>query len=667
MVNDATRFRVGTVLEYEGEIWTVAHSAGELDPPTVALTSDRGGYREIPLLTALRLHREYIADPEDHSHSPDNLDDLTASAREKAIDRARHIREILNGDPDGPFSEDSDPNYDPFTTTEAQRLTRKVAELKGQPGYSRAQIFRMRKEFVESGRSTRALAPYDSSVEPPDPRDGIDEDTLVEIYAKLRQLAREKATFTLHALNAKVVAHLQDAGLDVNTIAPYRLDRVVSAIATDFALLKTAKHRRSMNSRSQTGYRAPAPSMPGERIEVDCTRANVRVICPDTGHAFRPWLIVAICVLTKLLTIRVTKAKPSSKDVRLLLFDMLHPLTSNDGYREDLIPVGVPATLSIIPAPQGFGVVVADHGSEFENYKLIDCVARWGGAIEFARTGTGSDKPYVESVNRTVSLMQQDLAGYTGHSAEHAGTGDEELLTLRAFKNVVRQWTIKWQTRQHDGLPVAKGKVQCPAQRYWACIRRGAGPRVNIHPDDIYALLDSAEYALSSDGVHIGPFRYDTTVFNDLRNRLATAGGRYSNRLRIYSDPADLSRVFFRDDWDGRWHPAHAIHEDGTTFPPFSDVTADGFSSALSMNRRTRGERITADIAYYRYAEQCRIEDAELYARDRAKILDALADPTGTPGSTPPSAITPPAPCPVSVGPFIIDDQSDAEMDTDLW
>ena len=48
MVNDPTRFGPGTVLEYGGELLTVAHKAGELDPPIATLISEHGDYTEVP-------------------------------------------------------------------------------------------------------------------------------------------------------------------------------------------------------------------------------------------------------------------------------------------------------------------------------------------------------------------------------------------------------------------------------------------------------------------------------------------------------------------------------------------------------------------------------------------------------------------------------------------
>ncbi|WP_157108706.1 integrase catalytic domain-containing protein [Aldersonia kunmingensis] len=629
---NAGEFGRGSLLEIDGVTTVVEDITAR--PGTVTVTvreEDSGEFREITLAEAIRLVRLFVGVDAPRVADPgDVLDDLPPRARHTAEERAKHVRQIVFGDPDDPDGA-ADRQYSRLLTTESQRLDAKIAELRGVHGYSRANLYRFVTDFKSGG--VRALAPY-QPIGPPgtDPRRGLGETTLDVIYRVLTDLAYHGSTINLQARITRVRKALAADCIDDPLLTPGRLETVVRVLSKDLRLGSTAKTRQQLFARAVRGYRRAAPALPGERIEVDSTRLNTIAKCPYTGREFRPWICVAIDVTTRLITIRLTPDTPSGRDIRLLLFDVMAPVVLPDHPRPHLAILGAPRR---IEAPGlEIGTIVTDHGHEYENYGVIDLCARMGISIELARTRRGMDKPYVESANRILDLMQQDLPGYVGRSAEHRGAKVEATMTLAALQEICREWAATvYAYRPHSGLPSLSdpGKYYTPMQAYEVAVRRGGRIDVSPHPDDVYGFLESRECAIASDGVNLAGFRYFGDCLRDIANGRVTPTSRLGPKRRFYFDCYDRSRIFFRDD-DGRWHTLAAIHTNGEAIPPFSDVIADDLAVQLARlpGREARG---AVAVAFAEFVADVSQRHPALWSRDRHRVVDALPGPSGTTGT----------------------------------
>ncbi|WP_200171394.1 hypothetical protein [Tomitella cavernea] len=636
----------------------------------VTVRTDDGEYLDIPLLQAIGMFQAFHqADRPRLAEPGDVLDDLPDRARSLALERAHHVREALYGDPSGTWRAGSDPRFDPTVTTRKERIAQKVGDLAQTPGYSRSSFYRMIGKFESGG--VRSLAPH----QPEGPRHdnpliGLQDDSYQVILRVLTDLQRHGSTVHLQARINRIRRELDSHGIDDPRLTPYTLEMAVRFVSQEIGLTGTAKSRRSQGARAQRGYRRPPPSMPGERIEIDATQANIEVYCPHTGRRFRPWLSVAVCVVTRLMSIRLSPDKPSGRDTRLLLFDLMSPLVLPERSRPHSLTLGVPDVVAFNPA-LNIGTVVMDHGGEYENLRVIDALARCGATIEFARTRRGMDKPFVESANRTLDIMQQDLAGYVGRGAQHRGDGVTPELTLAGLQSIFQEWaTTYYPYRPHSGLPspTTPGRYLTPAQRYEQALVCGGDLHVAPHPDDVFAFLDSVVLTIASDGVHVGNFRYDAPILNTIRHGTLSPLSRPGRERRFYFDPYDRARLFFRDNHDGRWHVLHAIHDDGSTFPPFSELVADDLTRFLGRSRLTRGERASAGTAFRRFAEHEARTETVRWSRDRARVEASVNDPASTPGSIETTNVDPPSPPPVNVDTFATWDTGTANDDTeDLW
>ncbi|SDE50485.1 integrase catalytic domain-containing protein [Rhodococcus tukisamuensis] len=658
----ADEFGPGSLLEIDGMTAVVESIAVRGGSVAVTVREEESGeLHEISLADAIRLVRLFarVATPR-VSEPGDVLDDLPDHARSTALDRAKHVRQIIFGDPD-----DSDRRYSKVSTTEPQRLEAKAAELRGVRGYSRANLYRFVAAFKSGG--VRALAPYQP--EGPtgaDPRRGLGEATLDVVHRELMGLARHGSTINVQARITRIRRALSSDGIDDPMLTPGRLEAVVRAISKDLRLGSTAKTRRQLLARAARGNRRAAPAFPGERVEVDSTWMNTLVTCPQTGREFRPWICVAVDIATRLTTVRVTPGTPSGRDIRLLLFDVMAPLVLPDHPRPHLPILGVPQSVSV----PGFeiGTLVTDNGAEYANRGIVDLCARVGISIELGRTKRGMDKPHVESANRILDIMQQDLPGYVGRSAEHRGSAVNPELSLAALQEICREWAATvYAHRPHSGLPTltSPGKYYTPMQAYEVAIRRGGRIDVSPHPDDIFGFLESRECAISSDGVHLAGFRYFGDCLRDAVNERITPTSRLGNRRRFYLDTYDRSRIFFRDD-DGRWHTLFAIHTTGEAIPAFSDVLAKDLATHLGglHGRRVRGD---VAVAFSEFIDDCATRHPIKWSKDRHRVADALPDPIGSTGSAGIPALPELQPPPEDLALFGHWTDLDDEDDTEDW
>ncbi len=647
------QFGIGSRVELGGELCTIVAVAAVSSPPLVTVCTDSGEYLDVPLLQAIQIFRAFHeADRPRIDEAGDILEDLPENARTIALERARHIREALHGDPTGTWHSGSDPHFDPTVTTRTDRIARKITDLADQRGYSRANFYRMVDNFERGG--VRALAPH----QPQGPRysnplEGLQERSYEAVLRVLTELKKHGSTVHVQARVNRVCHELEAKNIDDPLLTPFNLERVVRFVSREIGLTGSAKHRRSQGARAQRGHRRPPPCMPGERIEIDATQANVEVYCPHTQRRYRPWLSVAVCVATRLITIRVSADKPSGRDTRLLLFDLLSPIVLPEQARPHTLVLGVPDAVAFQPG-LNIGTVVMDHGGEYENFRVIDALARCGATIEFARTRRGMDKPFVESVNRTIDIMQQDLAGYVGRGADHRGDRVEPDLTLPALQAILQEWaTTYYPYRPHTGLPspTTPGRYLTPAQKYEQALVCGGDLHVAPHPDDVLGFLDNTTLSIASDGVHFKNFRYDAPILNTVRHGTLSPLSRPGRERRFYYDPHDRSRIFFRDDQHGTWHVLHAIH-DSTTLPPFSELVAEDLARFLGDRRQSRGSRNDAESVFGQFADHQAKNELVRWSRDRARIETAVRDPESTPGSVEAFVVDTPPPPPADVDQF---------------
>jgi hypothetical protein len=86
-------------------------------------------------------------------------------------------------------------------------------------------------------------------------------------------------------------------------------------------------------------------------------------------------------------------------------------------------------------------------------------------------------------------------------------------------------------------------------------IARAGRLQILDRPDLAFDFLEVCWTSIQHYGVEIGTLRYNGPVLGGLRNRRSPYGGLHAGRWPVAVDPGDITRVWFQDPDDHRWHP----------------------------------------------------------------------------------------------------------------
>lgn len=640
MREPSTAFQPGQSWPHRGRMHTLVGIT--LTFPRTATLRDNltGEYVEVELLGALRDHTLWVT-PErpDREDLATRLDLLSPRNRTTAMERAGHIREVLTGSRTGdPFDPATcDHHYDPGKHSLEDRMQRKIRDLAGVRGYSRSSLFEFRRIYESTGGDISALAPHGIPV-PSDPRTGLEPELLDAVQTIVADLHTEGySSMDESSRLVHLKRRLLNGGIDRShpVMKKRRLTKLMKFLERGVPV-DNAEQRRNEASRTVSYARRPKATQFLERVEVDATQLNTFVHDPDadTDAVFRPYVLVAICCATKLITIRVCAKQPTTRDVKLLLFDMLRPVVLPDLPRDHQLMLGVPKTVIIRQADE-IGAVVIDNGREMLNVSTVDLAMRFGIRIEGCRARTGSDKGLVESANLTLDRVQQWFEGYIGRRPHKRGAKVSPALSYLALEMILQEYAHGFHPHlPHTGLPVDPHGTQLltPAQAYERCFIRGSASDGAVHPDDVFQLLDSDVVAVSSDGVRHKGLKFNAPELRDIvREDDSTC--KYASSIRIFFDTADRSRVFSYSSHHERWFQLQAIHDNGQALGPCSDILMEDYIDYLRTKALTEDQILDVRVAFVQFIEHVIQTQPLRYALDRAYLHSSLPEPTGDPGA----------------------------------
>lgn len=567
MTTEVSRlFRAGAQWVHEGDTHTlVAVKADEWPTMAVLQNGRTGELVDVPFIKAIAQQSDWVTPAStDEQHSfAESLELLSPKNRAKAFERARHIREVLCGNPSGDSFDPAtcDARYDPARTDRETRIRLKISDLKGTRGYSRSGFYELLGIYLSTDGNVAALAPGGIPI-PSDPRDGIDPEIIETIEKIVAELNTEAySTMDIDAKLVPVRKALNKAGVTHPALRARRLKALVKFFQKGIPQ-DSAVHRRNKESRNTSGARRPRPSQPLERVEIDATQLNIETFDPDSKGAFRPWVLVGSCFATKLFHARLCADKPTTRDVRMLIFDMMRPVVLPDVDRDHLLLAGVPQQL-VIRQTDEIGCIVVDNGSEMVGTSLIDLSLRFGIDIEGCRTRTGSDKGHVESVNSALDRLQQWFRGYLGNAAHKRGADVKPAMSFTAASRIVQEFAHSFHPFiPHSGLPVDPHSTTLltPAQAYARAIARGAAVQTEVHPDMVFGMLDSSLVAVHGDVVRHDGLKYWAPELSHI-TRESNPTSPYEKSTRIFHDRADKSRVFAYSQEKQHWFSLRAIHD----------------------------------------------------------------------------------------------------------
>ncbi len=626
------RVGVGTRFRYDGETVEVIELVAAASGNEVVLKDGWGKLLRVALKELLLSERARVIPDGPGPGGDDDRDpagvvlaQLSNEQRTAVLDRAGHVREVLTGyrsgsaelraqgEPRPPYLPDR-PLY--------ERYAGKATEL----GVTRRTIQRWVRDYQRDGDAglvgSRAPRPTVTKV---DPRWV---ETALEVMVEHTGESKPSRTAVIERAQARVIARF---GPDV-VAQPSRATafRVLADLERRHPLFRlSTKRNRDIADRPEGAYGKLRPTRPGEYLLMDSTRLDVFGFDPLTLRWVQAELSIGMDWYTRCVTgLRITPVSTKSVDVAAVLFQSFRPRRAGrDWPRLAVWPEhGIPRTVLVdVEAVQGPGLawppvvpetLVVDHGKVYVSEHLTSVCQRMGISIQPARLRTGRDKGPVERFFRTVREdLLQVLPGYKGPDIHSRGENPQAdaFFFLDELEAIITEWVATvYHHRPHTGLvdPGLPGLRLSPAAMFEHGLARSGYIHAPRDPDLAFEFLKTEWRTIQHYGIEIGRRRYNGPALAPYRTASSPYRGPVRNGWPFQVDPDDITRVFFRDPAERRWHTLKWEHAAAASMPLSED--------ALTFAR-------TLAAAKYRYPDD-RIAVADLLQRWNLGLGTTLAE-----------------------------------------
>jgi transposase InsO family protein len=377
----------------------------------------------------------------------------------------------------------------------------------------------------------------------------------------------------------------------------------------------SAKARRSIADRPAACYGRLRSTRPGEYVLLDSTRLDVFAMEPVTLRWVQAELTIAMDLFTRCIVgLRVTPVSTKSVDVASVLFEAVCPPEAPPEWpAEAAWPYhGVPEAL-VVDAGRADGprftgpgllpdTIVIDHGSIYVSEHVTSACARLGISIQPTRPYTPTDKSPVERFFRTLREgLLEALPGYKGPDVFSRGKDAEHdaFFYLGELEAIIREWiAVVYHRRPHESLidPRLPGLAMSPVQRYGYGIARAGRIEIPRDPDLRLEFLPLKWRTIKHYGVEIGGLRYNGAAAARYRDRTSPYQGARAGLWPFAVNPDDVSRIYFRDPGDGRWHELAWEHAADLDVPFSAETLAYAKALAARKERFPDTRRALLDL-----------------------------------------------------------------------
>lgn len=392
-------------------------------------------------------------------------------------DVASHLNQILTGKRywpgESPEFVEVNPQYGPGVT-KTQRIRRKVAELENTHlNYKERTWWEFLGAYELDDVST--LVGFKSPGRPSE----VDPKYTAALEAALDYYLTNGPMPDLRDVLERAVEYV--------ALNPDHEGAKVPSLATQYRLLRGLrnklgivgsnwKYAQSRAGRPKASFSRPQAYMPGERLQMDTTGANL-MVRDYFGNEYRPEISVVKDPVTRMIDALIVSRSTGEKEIAALMLQLFTPkpdapplspeahynLLGRNArhllkYLEGGGELGPATGMIVVPR-----VVVIDRGKAYDNAWLRKLAAVMGFDIELSRPGTPTDKPHVERVLKTLNPILAKLPGYTGRNPVERGRGrayrHEELLTMAELETLLKAWVYHvYHHRPHKGLVLVEGR-----------------------------------------------------------------------------------------------------------------------------------------------------------------------------------------------------------------
>ncbi|MGZ0712304.1 Mu transposase C-terminal domain-containing protein (plasmid) [Coraliomargarita sp. W4R53] len=490
-------------------------------------------------------------------HSPRLLDTLPTHVIRGANVLALDIDEVLTG---VGRNGKTRPAYDLKTTSQEQRVARKLTELEwAGRGMARSTFFAKMHNYrrdgligLVDGRALREFKPLHS----------VDV-AVVNAIIKAIDNQKDRSTGTVGRIIKEATAAVEATYTYDDVKVPKRstMYKAVKQLGYGKYSTGSAKTRSSLGNRPDRTFAKNVQLLPGSQVQIDTNKMDIQVRTPD-GTRVRPLLSLMTDVHTHTImafTLRLEGTK--SVDHTLLLAQALTPRANRPRRDElrDLVrrkhsditllsdeeyDLHAQAHPYIYP-----NSITVDRGADYISPTFRAAAQMMQSSVVLSAPHTPTSKAHVERQFQAVNtLFTQYLAGYVGRSAEHKGKNEklETLLTLEALRELFEDWVISvWQNRPHASLrdSLQPTRVLSPNQKAAQSAMTVAQLRMPLTRDQFIRMLDSKFRTIQSTGVKVGNREYDSEELHPHRYKKSNHSRR-SGQWEVKVDPYNPEAVW---------------------------------------------------------------------------------------------------------------------------
>ncbi|QZY47082.1 DDE-type integrase/transposase/recombinase [Mycolicibacterium austroafricanum] len=612
MTRASTSISTGTRFLYEGMAHEIVemHVAGDsLEVLAKALRGET--IRRLSLRELLMSDRSVVLPAADEvalgagEAASITLAAVPAAARQRACDRAAHVREVLTGYRSGcaetALPWEPKPEYRSEVPV-TERYRAKAFELRAA---GERVAYRTIERWVQLYRahgeaglvSQREVQPGIGGRQDPRWRE-----TALEVMGEYLDLSKPNEDLVIRRTRARLEARF---GVGAVKMPSQRTAyRILGELEDQQPLFNySTKRNRDVAARSKEVYGKLAPMRPGEYLLMDTTRLDVFAMDPHTLTWINAELTVAMDWYSRCITgLRLTPVSTKSIDAAAALYETFRPRPAGRDWPAEAMwpPRGIPrsvlveqqvldansvlaATPAVVP-----DTLIVDHGKIYVSAHLNSVCQRLGISIQPARLRQPRDKGPVERFFNTLRVgLLQELPGYKGQDVFARGLSPEQdsWFYLDELEAIIREWiAVIYHHTSHDsltgfGIP---GLHMTPAEMFAHGVARAGYLEVPSDPDLAYEFLPVAWRTIQHYGIEI-----DGRIYKgDIVAGRAKEKSPYPNgKWPIAYNVDDITKVFFRDQRTQRWHQLTWEHADMLDAPMSEEILRFERQLAKAQNR----------------------------------------------------------------------------------
>jgi putative transposase len=448
-------------------------------------------------------------------------------------------------------------------------IARVSAEIRDDKTPNCQTLSRWHKVYAASGDDIRSLAPafkargrakrddrrrVSGDLQTCKAVDRIIEEVINEHYL---QRTRPTAQATYDLIKARIVEENQFRNNDDKLPIPHRntLYRKINQLDS-YEKDKARFSKRIADLRHKVNKQGIRPMRPLERVEIDDTKLDLFVVDEKTNLPIgRPWLMLAICVYTKMiLGYYLSFVKPSYLSAMQTLLHSIRPKT----YVRERYPEIV-HTWDTYGLPE---LVVVDNAKQYYSASFDEACLQLGIITQYAPVKHPYYKPSIERVFGTLNTrLLHQMPGTTFSNIAKKWDYDPKknaLISMQALDRTIHNFIIDvYHQDRHRGID------DVPARR-WEMGTKDFPPALPFNAEELNVLLGHIEHrVISSSGVELWGLFYNDPCLSPIKSQT-----KKGEKVKVKYDPSNIGVI----------HVYDRVFNQYITVPAVAQEYADGLS-----------------------------------------------------------------------------------------